>query len=107
MCLLLLGFRFTAEMMYGYEKHLPVVVGSPQDMPDASQLFDVEAFLEEFHRGADPLVVDFYQRLSQTQCFTRFVEECLFKSERSGYTNFFNRCVKKIHEGRFLLEWSL
>eukprot|EP00474_Spongospora_subterranea_P009769 CRZ10227.1 hypothetical protein [Spongospora subterranea] len=58
------------------------------------ELFEKKAFLDEKPKGP---IRQFVQALIETQCFTRFIEERTFPSDRDSELKFFDRCCDYHH----------
>jgi hypothetical protein len=79
--------------MKGYTAYLKPIKSAPKiGTTDTGALFDLDGFV----RTRDKSSIDFYKRLSDTQCFIRFIEERSFMSDKNAYNAFFDDCVAKV-----------
>ncbi|CAD5218783.1 unnamed protein product [Bursaphelenchus okinawaensis] len=88
--------RFMCHLMINYNDYLKPITTSPKTVnaTDMSVLFDLDGFL----KSRDKNSYDFYKRLSETQCFIRFVEERSFISDKNVYNVFFDDCAERVKQ---------
>ncbi|XP_045057193.2 C-myc promoter-binding protein isoform X7 [Desmodus rotundus] len=84
---------FMASILKGYRSYLRPITGAPSETAtDASSLFALQAFL----RSRDRSHQKFYNMMTKTQMFIRFIEECSFVSDKDASLAFFDDCVDKV-----------
>uniref|UniRef100_A0A2K6SQ95 DENN domain containing 4A n=1 Tax=Saimiri boliviensis boliviensis TaxID=39432 RepID=A0A2K6SQ95_SAIBB len=84
---------FMASILKGYRSYLRPITQAPSETAtDAASLFDLEAFL----RSRDRSHQKFYDMMTKTQMFIRFIEECSFVSDKDASLAFFDDCVDKV-----------
>ncbi|XP_045437395.1 C-myc promoter-binding protein isoform X9 [Pipistrellus kuhlii] len=84
---------FMASILKGYRSYLTPITQAPSETAtDASSLFDLQAFL----RSRDRSHQKFYNMMTKTQMFIRFIEECSFVSDKDASLAFFDDCVDKV-----------
>ncbi|XP_036910059.1 C-myc promoter-binding protein isoform X6 [Sturnira hondurensis] len=84
---------FMASILKGYRSYLRPLTGAPSETAtDASSLFALQAFL----RSRDRSHQKFYNMMTKTQMFIRFIEECSFVSDKDASLAFFDDCVDKV-----------
>nr|XP_012614120.1 C-myc promoter-binding protein isoform X6 [Microcebus murinus] len=84
---------FMASILKGYRSYLRPITQAPSETAtDATSLFDLQAFL----RSRDRSHQKFYNMMTKTQMFIRFIEECSFVSDKDASLAFFDDCVDKV-----------
>uniref|UniRef100_A0A671E3W0 DENN domain containing 4A n=1 Tax=Rhinolophus ferrumequinum TaxID=59479 RepID=A0A671E3W0_RHIFE len=84
---------FMASILKGYRSYLRPITQAPSETAtDASSLFALQAFL----RSRDRSHQKFYNMMTKTQMFIRFIEECSFVSDKDASLAFFDDCVDKV-----------
>uniref|UniRef100_G1PRK5 DENN domain containing 4A n=1 Tax=Myotis lucifugus TaxID=59463 RepID=G1PRK5_MYOLU len=84
---------FMASILKGYRSYLTPITQAPSETAtDASSLFALQAFL----RSRDRSHQKFYNMMTKTQMFIRFIEECSFVSDKDASLAFFDDCVDKL-----------
>ncbi|XP_023613580.1 C-myc promoter-binding protein isoform X7 [Myotis lucifugus] len=84
---------FMASILKGYRSYLTPITQAPSETAtDASSLFALQAFL----RSRDRSHQKFYNMMTKTQMFIRFIEECSFVSDKDASLAFFDDCVDKV-----------
>ncbi|XP_013000913.1 C-myc promoter-binding protein isoform X6 [Cavia porcellus] len=84
---------FMASILKGYRSYLKPITQAPSETAtDASSLFALQAFL----RSRDRSHQKFYNMMTKTQMFIRFIEECSFVSDKDASLAFFDDCVDKV-----------
>ncbi|XP_012500274.1 PREDICTED: C-myc promoter-binding protein [Propithecus coquereli] len=84
---------FMASLLKGYRSYLRPITQAPSETAtDATSLFDLQAFL----RSRDRSHQKFYNMMTKTQMFIRFIEECSFVSDKDASLAFFDDCVDKV-----------
>ncbi|XP_055982708.1 C-myc promoter-binding protein isoform X2 [Sorex fumeus] len=84
---------FMASILKGYRSYLRPITQAPSETAtDASSLFALQAFL----RSRDRSHQKFYNLMTKTQMFIRFIEECSFVSDKDASLAFFDDCVDKV-----------
>lgn len=85
--------RFMATILKGYEAFLKPITSRPtQGTCDLTSLFDLEGFL----RSRPNSQSKFFQILSRTQMFSRFIEGRSFVSSQDSLFAFFDNCLEKL-----------
>ncbi|KAG8506201.1 C-myc promoter-binding protein [Galemys pyrenaicus] len=88
---------FMASILKGYRSYLRPITQAPSETAtDASSLFALQAFL----RSRDRSHQKFYNLMTKTQMFIRFIEECSFVSDKDASLAFFDDCVDKVDMDR-------
>uniref|UniRef100_G1SU64 DENN domain containing 4A n=1 Tax=Oryctolagus cuniculus TaxID=9986 RepID=G1SU64_RABIT len=83
---------FMASILKGYRSYLRPITQAPSETAtDATSLFALQAFL----RSRDRSHQKFYNMMTKTQMFIRFIEECSFVSDKDASLAFFDDCVDK------------
>ncbi|XP_046861364.1 C-myc promoter-binding protein-like isoform X2 [Xenia sp. Carnegie-2017] len=94
--------RFNITVLKGYRTFLKPIVEAPKNMADLSQdsLFNLQGFLKtrpsSFHK--------FFQILTKTQLFSRFIEQRSFVSSQDPYLQFYDECCEKAETDKTLIE---
>ncbi|TKC40622.1 hypothetical protein EI555_014041 [Monodon monoceros] len=84
---------FMASILKGYRSYLRPITQAPSETAtDAASLFALQAFL----RSRDRSHQKFYNMMTKTQMFIRFIEECSFVSDKDASLAFFDDCVDKV-----------
>ncbi|XP_058150347.1 C-myc promoter-binding protein isoform X5 [Dasypus novemcinctus] len=84
---------FMASILKGYRSYLRPITEAPSETAtDATSLFALQAFL----RSRDRSHQKFYNLMTKTQMFIRFIEECSFVSDKDASLAFFDDCVDKV-----------
>ncbi|XP_027267162.1 C-myc promoter-binding protein [Cricetulus griseus] len=84
---------FMASILKGYRSYLRPITQAPSETAtDATSLFALQAFL----RSRDRSHQKFYNMMTKTQMFIRFIEECSFVSDKDASLAFFDDCVDKV-----------
>ncbi|XP_071464506.1 C-myc promoter-binding protein isoform X5 [Marmota flaviventris] len=84
---------FMASILKGYRAYLRPITQAPSETAtDATSLFALQAFL----RSRDRSHQKFYNMMTKTQMFIRFIEECSFVSDKDASLAFFDDCVDKV-----------
>ncbi|KAM6202714.1 C-myc promoter-binding protein isoform 2-T2 [Rhynchocyon petersi] len=84
---------FMASILKGYRSYLRPITQAPSETAtDAASLFALQAFL----RSRDRSHQKFYNLMTKTQMFIRFIEECSFVSDKDASLAFFDDCVDKV-----------
>ncbi|KAM6149895.1 C-myc promoter-binding protein isoform 4-T4 [Erethizon dorsatum] len=84
---------FMASILKGYRSYLKPITQAPSETAtDAASLFALQAFL----RSRDRSHQKFYNMMTKTQMFIRFIEECSFVSDKDASLAFFDDCVDKV-----------
>lgn len=84
---------FMASILKGYRSYLRPITEAPSETAtDATSLFALQAFL----RSRDRSHQKFYNMMTKTQMFIRFIEECSFVSDKDASLAFFDDCVDKV-----------
>ncbi|XP_045141785.1 C-myc promoter-binding protein isoform X2 [Echinops telfairi] len=84
---------FMASILKGYRSYLRPITQAPSETAtDATSLFALQAFL----RSRDRSHQKFYNLMTKTQMFIRFIEECSFVSDKDASLAFFDDCVDKV-----------
>ncbi|XP_043207829.1 DENN domain-containing protein 4C-like [Amphibalanus amphitrite] len=84
--------RFMATILRGYQAYLKPIKSKPTTgTTDPSSLFNLDGFLKSRDKAYQP----FYQMLTTTQSFIRFIEERSFVSDKDAYHVFFDECLAK------------
>ncbi|OQV11828.1 DENN domain-containing protein 4C [Hypsibius exemplaris] len=89
--------HFMVSVMKGYRNFLKPMVSAPTaGSTDPASLFDVEGFL----RSRDKTYQKFYETLTRTQQFIRFIEERSIMSDREASYSmaFFDHCVERVEK---------
>lgn len=87
---------FMASILKGYRSYLRPITQAPSETAtDAASLFALQAFL----RSRDRSHQKFYNMMTKTQMFIRFIEECSFVSDKDASLAFFDDCVDKVSNG--------
>lgn len=77
---------FMASILKGYRSYLRPITQAPSETAtDATSLFALQAFL----RSRDRSHQKFYNMMTKTQMFIRFIEECSFVSDKDASLAFF------------------
>ncbi|XP_006886706.1 PREDICTED: C-myc promoter-binding protein isoform X2 [Elephantulus edwardii] len=85
--------HFMASILKGYRSYLRPITQAPSETAtDATSLFALQAFL----RSRDRSHQKFYNLMTKTQMFIRFIEECSFVSDKDASLAFFDDCVDKV-----------
>ncbi|KAM5292661.1 C-myc promoter-binding protein isoform 2-T2 [Ctenodactylus gundi] len=88
---------FMASILKGYRSYLRPITQAPSETAtDATSLFALQAFL----RSRDRSHQKFYNMMTKTQMFIRFIEECSFVSDKDASLAFFDDCVDKVDTDR-------
>uniref|UniRef100_A0A5S6K7Z7 Ran-binding protein 9 n=1 Tax=Xenopus tropicalis TaxID=8364 RepID=A0A5S6K7Z7_XENTR len=83
---------FMASILKGYRSYLRPITQAPSETAtDASSLFELQGFLKSRDRSHHK----FYNMMTKTQMFIRFIEECSFVSDKDASLAFFDDCVEK------------
>uniref|UniRef100_A0A8C0TUJ5 DENN domain containing 4A n=1 Tax=Canis lupus familiaris TaxID=9615 RepID=A0A8C0TUJ5_CANLF len=86
---------FMASILKGYRSYLRPITQAPSETAtDASSLFALQAFL----RSRDRSHQKFYNMMTKTQMFIRFIEECSFVSDKDASLAFFDDCFFKLFQ---------
>uniref|UniRef100_A0A8D0REU3 DENN domain containing 4A n=1 Tax=Sus scrofa TaxID=9823 RepID=A0A8D0REU3_PIG len=86
---------FMASILKGYRSYLRPITQAPSETAtDAASLFALQAFL----RSRDRSHQKFYNMMTKTQMFIRFIEECSFVSDKDASLAFFDDCVDKVNK---------
>ncbi|XP_051836788.1 C-myc promoter-binding protein isoform X1 [Antechinus flavipes] len=84
---------FMASILKGYRSYLRPITQAPSETAtDASSLFELQGFLKSRDRSHQK----FYNMMTKTQMFIRFIEECSFVSDKDASLAFFDDCVDKV-----------
>ncbi|KAM5170273.1 C-myc promoter-binding protein isoform 2-T2 [Mantella aurantiaca] len=84
---------FMASILKGYRVYLRPITQAPSETAtDASSLFELQGFLKSRDRSHHK----FYNMMTKTQMFIRFIEECSFVSDKDASLAFFDDCVEKV-----------
>ncbi|XP_053574510.1 C-myc promoter-binding protein isoform X2 [Bombina bombina] len=84
---------FMASILKGYRSFLRPITQAPSETAtDASSLFELQGFLKSRDRSHHK----FYNMMTKTQMFIRFIEECSFVSDKDASLAFFDDCVEKV-----------
>ncbi|KAG8575005.1 hypothetical protein GDO81_009411 [Engystomops pustulosus] len=84
---------FMASILKGYRAYLRPITQAPSETAtDASSLFELQGFLKSRDRSHHK----FYNMMTKTQMFIRFIEECSFVSDKDASLAFFDDCVEKV-----------
>ncbi|XP_076102516.1 C-myc promoter-binding protein-like isoform X2 [Mytilus galloprovincialis] len=87
--------RFQACVLKGYRSYLKPITRAPTlGTTDVTSLFDMQGFL----KSRDKANSKFYQNLTKTQTFIRFLEERSFVSDNDASLAFFDECTEKVNE---------
>ncbi|XP_068740243.1 C-myc promoter-binding protein-like [Montipora capricornis] len=85
--------RFMATILKGYELYLKPITSAPtQETCDLTSLFDLEGFL----RSRPSSQSKFFQTLTRTQMFSRFIEQRSFVTSQDSLLAFFDNCLEKV-----------
>ncbi|XP_068131115.1 C-myc promoter-binding protein isoform X2 [Hyperolius riggenbachi] len=88
---------FMASILKGYRAYLRPITQAPSETAtDASSLFELQGFLKSRDRSHHK----FYNLMTKTQMFIRFIEECSFVSDKDASLAFFDDCVEKLFSER-------
>ncbi|XP_077323823.1 C-myc promoter-binding protein-like isoform X3 [Lithobates pipiens] len=88
---------FMASILKGYRVYLRPITQAPSETAtDASSLFELQDFLKSRDRSHHK----FYNMMTKTQMFIRFIEECSFVSDKDASLAFFDDCVEKLFSER-------
>uniref|UniRef100_A0A8C5M7G6 DENN domain containing 4A n=1 Tax=Leptobrachium leishanense TaxID=445787 RepID=A0A8C5M7G6_9ANUR len=88
---------FMASILKGYRTYLRPITQAPSETAtDASSLFELQGFLKSRDRSHHK----FYNLMTKTQMFIRFIEECSFVSDKDTSLAFFDDCVEKLFSER-------
>ncbi|XP_075063705.1 C-myc promoter-binding protein isoform X3 [Mixophyes fleayi] len=88
---------FMASILKGYRTYLRPITQAPSETAtDASSLFELQGFLKSRDRSHHK----FYNMMTKTQMFIRFIEECSFVSDKDASLAFFDDCVEKLFSER-------
>ncbi|KAM4040053.1 C-myc promoter-binding protein isoform 1-T1 [Anomaloglossus baeobatrachus] len=88
---------FMASILKGYRAYLRPITQAPSETAtDASSLFELQGFLKSRDRSHHK----FYNMMTKTQMFIRFIEECSFVSDKDASLAFFDDCVEKLFSER-------
>eukprot|EP00079_Xenopus_tropicalis_P034218 XP_017947989.1 PREDICTED: C-myc promoter-binding protein isoform X4 [Xenopus tropicalis] len=88
---------FMASILKGYRSYLRPITQAPSETAtDASSLFELQGFLKSRDRSHHK----FYNMMTKTQMFIRFIEECSFVSDKDASLAFFDDCVEKLFSER-------
>ncbi|KAM4675193.1 C-myc promoter-binding protein [Discoglossus pictus] len=88
---------FMASILKGYRSYLRPITQAPSETAtDASSLFELQGFLKSRDRSHHK----FYNLMTKTQMFIRFIEECSFVSDKDASLAFFDDCVEKVDADR-------
>ncbi|XP_041442829.1 C-myc promoter-binding protein isoform X3 [Xenopus laevis] len=88
---------FMASILKGYRSYLRPITQAPSETAtDASSLFELQGFLKSRDRSHHK----FYNMMTKTQMFIRFIEECSFVSDKDASLAFFDDCVEKVDADR-------
>ncbi|XP_075431471.1 C-myc promoter-binding protein isoform X3 [Ascaphus truei] len=88
---------FMASILKGYRSYLRPITQAPSETAtDASSLFELQGFLKSRDRSHHK----FYNMMTKTQMFIRFIEECSFVSDKDASLAFFDDCVEKVDVDR-------
>ncbi|XP_075714417.1 C-myc promoter-binding protein isoform X3 [Rhinoderma darwinii] len=88
---------FMASILKGYRAYLRPITQAPSETAtDASSLFELQGFLKSRDRSHHK----FYNTMTKTQMFIRFIEECSFVSDKDASLAFFDDCVEKLFSER-------
>lgn len=87
--------RFMATILKGYEQFLKPITSAPtRETCDLTSLFDLEGFL----RSRPSSQSKFFQTLTRTQMFSRFIEQRSFVTSQDSLLAFFDNCLEKIDQ---------
>ncbi len=53
-------------------------------------------FIPGFQKSRDKAYYKFYSQMMQKQCFSRFIEERSFVSDKDASLAFFDECIEKV-----------
>ncbi|XP_053318549.1 C-myc promoter-binding protein isoform X2 [Spea bombifrons] len=95
---------FMASILKGYRTYLRPITQAPSETAtDASSLFELQGFLKSRDRSNHK----FYNMMTKTQMFIRFIEECSFVSDKDASLAFFDDCVEKLFSERNCTDKSI
>lgn len=84
--------QFMATILKGYQSFLKPITSAPtQETCDLTSLFDLEGFLKSRPSSQSK----FFQMLSRTQMFSRFIEQRSFVTAQDSLLAFFDNCLEK------------
>jgi len=85
--------RFMATILKGYEPYLKPITSAPtQETCDLTSLFDLDGFL----KSRPSSQTKFFQTLTRTQMFSRFIEQRSFVTSQDSLLAFFDNCLEKL-----------
>lgn len=91
--------RFMATILKGYRDYLKPITSAPtQETCDLTSLFD----LEGFQKSRPSSQTKFFQTLTRTQMFSRFIEQRSFVTSQDSLLAFFDNCLEKLDSSPFI-----
>lgn len=85
--------RFMATILRGFRSYLLPITRAPTiGATDPTSLFDFDGFMSSRDRNYS----QFYQLITRTQMFTRYIEERSFVSDKDTSLAFFDDCEEKL-----------
>ncbi|XP_048583663.1 DENN domain-containing protein 4C isoform X2 [Nematostella vectensis] len=93
--------RFMAVILKGYGSYLKPITSRPtQETCDVTSLFDLQGFLKSRPSSHQK----FFQQLTITQMFSRFIEQRSFVTSQDALLAFFDECQEKLDSPKPLIE---
>ncbi len=84
---------FMASILRDFRHYLKPITAAPSvGATDPGSLFDLAGFVASRHPATQP----FYEALTRTQMFTKFIEERSLVSDKNVSLAFFDECVEKV-----------